>query len=223
MDLLSTLLACSLYTADAPLVRAIAQSNSHGNPFSVVDPTLDYRRVEVPPEPTTLEAALARLSELASKGGTPLLGLMQVPAAWMTTFGRGPRDAFDACTNVSVGTAMLSALAHECAKEGAPRIEPLSHHRRRRLPERPVLAADRACVVRRYGEAIGMPEFELLISLELGAQRPAQPERAPVDAPIVFADPALRSCGADCILAPWAPSIEPREPPALGSAAASPK
>jgi hypothetical protein len=104
------LLGCNLYTAAEPLVRAIAQSNSHSNPFSVVDPSMDYRQVEVPPDVRTLEAALARLDELTSKGGKPLLGLMQVPLAWMTAFGRQPPDAFDACVNVSVGTAMLSAL-----------------------------------------------------------------------------------------------------------------
>jgi hypothetical protein len=104
MDLLSILLACNLYTADEPLVRAIAQSNSHSNTFSVVDPTMDYRDVNVPAEPKTLDAALARLEEVTSKGGKPLLGLMQLPPTWMRMFGREPKDAFDACINVSIGT-----------------------------------------------------------------------------------------------------------------------
>jgi Transglycosylase SLT domain len=225
MDLLSILLACNLYTADEPLVRAIADSNSHGNPFAVVDPSMDYRQVEVPPDPKTLEAAVARLDELRGKGGKPLLGLMQVPAEWMKSFGREPRDAFDACINVSVGTAMLSALAHECALEKGPRVERVAHHGRR-LPVTVVLPPERACVVRKYGQAIGMPDFELLITLELGGQRPAQASRPPVDAPIIFPESGARSWGPDCIFATLAP-VDPMTglgslsaPPALGAASA---
>jgi hypothetical protein len=203
MDLLSILLACNLYTADEPLVRAIAETNSHGNPFSVIDPSLDYRQVEVPPDPKTLEAALARLDDITSKGGKPLLGIMQLPPSWMKVFGRAPRDGFDACINVSIGTAMLSAMDHECAAQAGPRIEPVAH-RSRRLPVMVVLPPDRACVVRKYGQAIGLPDFELLISLELGGQRPLQPPRAPVDAPIVFPEVNERTWGPDCIFVPLA-------------------
>ena len=201
MDLLSVLLACNLYTADEPLVRAIAQSNSHGNTFSVVDPTMDYRQVEVPPEPKNLDEAVGRLEDLTSKGGRPLLGLMQVPPAWMMMFGREPRDAFEACINVSVGTAMLSAMDRECAASAGPRIEP---HGRRRLPATVTLPPRRACVARKYGQAIGLPDFELLITLELGGQRPTPRAAAPVDAPIVFPEPSARVWGPDCIFVPLA-------------------
>lgn len=208
MDLLSILLACNLYTADEPLVRAIAQSNSHSNPFSVVDPSMDYRQVEVAPDPKTLEAALARLDDVTSKGGKPLLGLMQLPPAWMKMFGREPRDAFDACINVSIGSAMLSALDHECAAGAGPRVEPVAH-RARRLPVMVVLPPDRACVVRKYGQAIGLPDFELLITLELGGQRPIPPSRVPVDAPIVFPELSERTWGPDCIFVPLAVESKP--------------
>jgi hypothetical protein len=197
MDLLTVILACNLYTADEPLVRAIAQSNSHSNTFSVIDPAMDYRQVDVPPEPKTLDAALARLEDVTSKGGRPLLGLMQVVPSWMANYGREPRDAFDACINVSVGTAMLSAFDHECAAGGA-RAEPLGRARRR-LPAAVTLPPQRACVVRKYGQAIGMPDFELLITLELGGQRPAPPRGAPTDAPITFPEPGARAWGPDCI------------------------
>jgi hypothetical protein len=203
MDLLSILLACNLYTADEPLVRAIAQSNSHSNAFSVTDPSMDYRQVDVAPEPKTLEAALARLADVTSKGGKPLLGLMQVPPSWMKMFGREPKDAFDACINVSIGTAMLSALDHECAAATGPRLEPVGR-RSRRLPVMVVLPPDRACVVRKYGQAIGMPDFELLITLELGGQRPTPRAAAPTDAPIIFPEPNERTWGPDCIFVPFA-------------------
>jgi hypothetical protein len=208
MDLLSVLLACNLYTSDEPLVRAIAQSNSHSNTFSVVDPSMDYRQVEVPPEPKDLDAALARLQDLTSKGGKPLLGLMQVPPSWMRMFGREPRDAFDACINVSVGTAMLSALDRECAAPTGPRVEPVGR-RSRRLPVTVTLPPQRACVVRKYGQAIGMQDFELLITLELGGQRPLPRASAPTDSPIVFPDPNERTWGPDCIFVPLAGSLSP--------------
>jgi hypothetical protein len=211
MDLLSILLACNLYTADEPLVRAIAQSNSHGNVFSVVDPALDYRDVEVHPEPKTLDAALARVEEVVSKGGRPLLGLMQVPMPWMAMFGRDPKDAFDACINVSIGTAMLSALDHECAADAGPRAEPIAR-RPGRLPQTSTFTPQRTCVVRKYGQAIGMPDFELLISLELGGQRSVQAARVPVDAPIIFPAQGVRTWGPDCIFMPLF-----AEPPAEAS------
>ena len=70
-----------------------------------------------------------------------------------------------------------------------------------------MLNADRACVVRKYGQAIGMQDFELLITLELGRQRPTPPERAPVDAPIVFPEPTDRSWGPDCVFMPLRGSL----------------
>jgi hypothetical protein len=70
-----------------------------------------------------------------------------------------------------------------------------------------MLNADRACVVRKYGQAIGMPDFELLITLELGGQRPTPPERAPVDAPIVFPEPTDRSWGPDRVFMPLRGSL----------------
>jgi hypothetical protein len=65
-----------------------------------------------------------------------------------------------------------------------------------------VLPPDRACVVRKYGQAIGMPDFELLITLELGGQRPVPRAVAPTDAPIVFPEPNARTWGPDCIFVP---------------------
>ncbi|MGH7297356.1 MAG: hypothetical protein ACRELB_20635, partial [Polyangiaceae bacterium] len=162
-------------------------------------------------EPKTLEAALARLDDVTSKGGKPLLGLMQLPPAWLKMFGREPRDAFDACINVSIGSAMLSALDHECAAGAGPRVEPISR-RSRRLPVMVVLPPDRACVVRKYGQAIGLTDFELLITLELGGQRPLPPAHAPVDAPIVFPEPNERTWGPDCIFVPLAGPAVPSVP-----------
>jgi hypothetical protein len=198
MDLLTALLACNLYTTDEPLVRAIAQTNSHGNPYAVVDAAMDYTRVDIPAEPRTLQDAEKRLSDITGSGGRPLLGLMQIPPAWLATFGRDTADAFDVCVNISIGSAMLSAMDHECAAAGA-RDGAGSTRRRRRLPSAETLNPRQACVVRKYGEAIGMPEFELLIRLELGVQRPGTRGAVPLDAPIVFADATTGGSGSDRI------------------------
>ena len=202
MDLLTAILACNLYAADEPLVRAIAQSNSHSNAFFVVDPTRDFTELDVPPEPKTLEAATARLADIAAQGGRPLLGLMQVPPAWMTFFGREVTEAFDPCTNISVGTAMLSAMDHECAAAPAADATAGDRPRRRRTPGGTGQPPRRACVVRKYGEAIGMPDFELITTLELREQRPLLRGAAPTDAPVLFPAPAGRTWGPDCILVP---------------------
>jgi hypothetical protein len=206
MDLLTALLACNLYTADEALVRAIAQSNSHGNTFAVVDPAADYRELGVPPEPKTLEEAQARLSDITAKGGRPLLGLMQVPLAWMSTFGRKASDGFDACINISVGSAMLAAMDSECAAPRAAVVGAAPHRRRRRLPEVETLTPRRACVVAKYGEAIGMSDFGLLIRLELGSQSIRR--ETSKEAPILFPAPGERTWGPDCVFAPV--GVEPR-------------
>src|SRR5579862_4978196 len=41
MDVLSTILACSLYLEDDSIVRAIAESNSQSNPYFVLDASID--------------------------------------------------------------------------------------------------------------------------------------------------------------------------------------
>jgi hypothetical protein len=209
MDLLTAILACNLYTADEPLVRAIAQSNSHGNQYAVVDPAMDFRDVSVPAEPKTLEEAEARLADLTSKGGHPLLGLMQVPPGWMTSFGREVGDAFDTCINISVGSAMLAAMDRECAAQSAVVVDVPPRHHHERLPTTETLTPRRACVVAKYGEAIAMRDFGLLIRLELGAQPAGRPSRKAWEAPILFPVPDSRSWGPDCIFVPVAQGAEP--------------
>src|SRR5262249_27013554 len=158
---------------------AIAQSTRRSNPFFVLDPVLDYALIEVPPEPKTLEAAKARLADISAKGGHPLLGLLQIPPTWMTDFGRPLQDAFDPCINISIGSPMLSAMDGECSthpsgpsKRSAPA--------RKRIGGTP-LPPRRACVLRKYAEATGMRDFELLIRLELGAQRHVVRAGTPTD------------------------------------------
>ena len=180
---------------DDDLVRAIAQSTSHSNPYFVADVAIEMTAVD-PPEPHTLSAAIARADELVTKGGHPVLGLMQLVPAWIESFGRSRRDAFDACTNVAMGTAMLSQFDYECGlSPNVPQgASPPS-------PDRP----RRSCVIRKYADAIGMADFVTVTNLELRFQRPAAFAEHVFDKPIFYADSGVtigRDWGVDRILVP---------------------
>jgi hypothetical protein len=190
MDVLTTILTCSLYLADDSLVRAIAESTSQRNPYFVLDTSIDRIVVDPPAPPKSVAEALARTTDIVANGGRPVLGLMQVPPLWMNAFGRELADAFDPCTNIAVGTAMLSQFDSECAAEGAPKTTPKA---------RALSVAQRRCVLRKYEEAIGEGEFTTVTTLELRWQRPVSPSIA--DAPI-FAAPRARSWGPDQLLVP---------------------
>ena len=154
-----------------------------------------------------------RLEEVQSNGGKPLLGWMQLPPGWVTMFGREMREAFDPCVNVSIGTAMLSAFEYECSGGAPDGRRAARGHRPQSRKVRPVDL--RACVVRKYGEALGMAEFDLVTTLQLRYQGPADGS-AGASAPIE-AKTEARVWGADRVLAPidgWNAGFEP--PTGLG-------
>ncbi len=186
MDVLAAVLACSLYPRDEPLVRALATSNSDANPYFVYDPTVDSSQSEAPPEPRSTTQALARAQEVLSKRATPLLGLLDVPPGWLSAFGRTLEDGFDPCVNVAVGTAYLSAFDDECAR--TCHVRSPAHN-----------PARRDCVLRRYAEAIQMPDLEAIVSLELRFQKALL--RSVYESPIFPPGPP-HSWGADRIFAP---------------------
>lgn len=187
MDLLAIVLSCSMYFDD-DLVRAIAQSTSHSNEYFVTDIRIEMTALD-PPEPHSLEAAMARVDEITSRGGHPVLGLMQLPPAWIDSFGRTNRDAFDACTNVAIGTAMLSQFDYECGVPSPAGADPTERQRR-------------ACVIRKYGEASGVPDFVTVTNLELRFQRPAALAEHVLDTPILFVGATERGSEADRIFVP---------------------
>lgn len=183
MSILAILLSCSLYSDDA-LVRAIAES-AHDSPFDVVDPESDPEIPSVPSPPRTLEAGLAQLQALTARGAVPLVGLLHVPVAWASNFGRQEKDVFDACINVSIGSAMLSTFDAECARAS-------------KAPER----TRRACVLHRYAEAIHLPALELTVALSL---RSAKPSALVTDAPILARTADRPHWGNSCLLFPIGP------------------
>ena len=191
MDLLTTILTCSLYLADDDLVRAIAESNPQSHPEFVLDAALDLTQVDPPPTPKTATDALARAQEILAEGGRPVLGLLQVTPAWLGAFGRSLESAFDPCTNVAVGTAMLAQFDAEC---GGGRMGP-----RRHAPS----AGRRSCVLRKYEEAIRLIDFATIVKLELAHHRPL---RATVlDAPIFAPTLVAQAWGPEQLLVPLTP------------------
>ena len=198
MDVLTAILACSLYADDA-LSRAIVESSSASNPFAVIDGGLTSMNDGPPPAPPhTMEEALSRVHEITDRGGMALVGLMQVPLAWAELFGRQPRDLFDPCINVSIGTARLADFARQCP---APqKAIPIPSRRATRRKALPSAAQNRPCLIRRYGEAIGLPEFVVVTSLELDHQR-ARPVVARIfEAPIFLSAEMNRLWGGDRVL-----------------------
>ena len=207
MDVLTTILTCSLYLADDDLVRAIATSTSESNPYFVIDTSVDWTQVDPPSTPKSTAEAVARVSDILSKGGRPLLGLLEVPPGWMSAFGRDLGAAFDPCTNIAVGTAMLSEFDFECSAEGAKKTA-----RSRAAAPSPSgarSAARRRCVLGRYEAAIGSPDFAMTTTLELRSQRPAHPS---VEASPIFAPTRAPSWGPDELFVSPSPSLPIAQP-----------
>lgn len=162
MDLLTAITTCSLHS-DFTLVLAIAMTFSQGNPFAVQDAAkpgdgADYAAASGPDDdapltlpttqaPKTREAAMAAFERITSNGGAPVLGLLPVPPAWASMFRRKPAELFNACTNLSIATAMLSEYEYECGKAGRP------------------------CILKRYAEAAGMQFFDRDVLSEIKARK----------------------------------------------------
>ncbi len=216
MDLLSLILTCSLYTEDDSLVRAIAEATPGGNPYFVVDASQDLTQVDPPPPANTAADALSRAADMVAKGGRPLLGLLELPPAWLAAFGQDLGDAFAPCINIAIGSAMLSAFHAECAQPNhgpvrAPRLRSAAR-------DRFGVDARRTCVLRKYEDAIGSADFAMTITFELRYQRPPSShlaespifaaERAPAWGPDQVLVP-IRGPGSPSAQAPPASSIPP--------------
>jgi len=202
MDVLTTILTCSLYIGDDSLVRAIAESTPDKNPYFVVDASIDLTQVDPPPPPKTAAEALTRAQGILAGGGRPILGLMQITPVWLSAFGRQLPDAFDPCVNIAVGTAMLSEFDAQCAR-AVPKSALQSAHRAAADAR---LAVRRACVLGKYERAIGFPDFALVTTLELHVQRPPPPPA--LDAPILVLA-AVQGSRPDSLLVPTSASSHP--------------
>ena len=198
MDLLATILTCSLYASDDAVVRAIAEGPSGKNPYFVVNTAAPAAEAVV--TATTENEATRRSRELIAGGGRLLLGLLEVPPSWLDAFGQPLAGAFDPCINVAIGTAMLSEFDAECADKVPARTE------RARMLAR---TNRRVCVLRKYEAAIGAEDFADAILLELSVQHPASARVE--DAPI-FAPPSARTWGPDRVLVRLPVALAPAAP-----------
>jgi hypothetical protein len=155
MDLLSAVLACSLH-ADSNVVAAIAIASSHGNPYAVLDANAEqgYEDIGIDePRPAksvigSADEGLVEATRISAQGGAPLLGLLAVPPGWAAMFQRSVRDLFDPCINIAVASAMLSNFEYECGAR-----------------------ASRRCVLRKYGQAVGLRFLVDEVFAELSSAR----------------------------------------------------
>ena len=142
MDVLLTLiLSCSLHTDDR-LVQALAYRLSVGNQFFVGD----LSTLNTYDSAKTAAEAIKIANAIKVSGGRPAVGLMAIPLDWAPRFGRTPEELFDGCTNISIGTAMLSDFNRLCAAGAARQRPGPSHTRTRSARPNPAL---RVCILRR--------------------------------------------------------------------------
>jgi hypothetical protein len=185
MDVLSAVVACSLFLDDQ-LVRAVIQVNSQGNPLFVGDTIslVSYDSVKTP------DQARHVLEVISEKKGRAVVGLMGVPPEWGAALDYSTEQLWDACINVSVATAKLSAFSYDCAHPSgrSPRRAPA-----RPRPER-FSPTTRACVLKRYGQAVGIPTFAaaVLKAIEQDSSSDGTPagEAEAADASPIFPDAA---------------------------------
>jgi hypothetical protein len=187
MDLLTTILTCSLYASDDALVRAIAEGPGESNPYLVMDTAVDPAQGDSAP-PTSEREATALASNRIAQGARVLLGLLELPPVWLDTFGRPLPSAFDPCLNIAIGTAMLSEFDASCASKLPPQGE-----RARRLER----TNRRACVLRKYEAAVGVVDFAAAVLLELSAQ---QPKTSSIEGAPILTPPNAHDWGPDQLL-----------------------
>ena len=227
MDVLTIILACSVYPDDS-LVRAMVDLASQGNKYFVGDLTtlLTFDQSK------SATDAQRVVSEIDKRGGRPAVGLMGLPPTWATRpielpGKTGPpnasADLFDSCTNVRVGSAVLRAHHDSCTRSHSVTTlaTPVDPGRvRTAAPE-----ALRLCALRRYAADLGVDGFAEAVLSYLPRQRvfgsadafaPATPPGTPANACLCEEPRRKRRPPAR------EPSDESREAPARHAARDSP-
>jgi len=169
MDLLTAVLACSLHPDDQ-LVRAIVQVQSEGQQLFVGDLTA-LRGTD---SARTVDEARTLFAGIERQGHRSALGLMGVSPAWAAQFDHQPSDLWDACINISVGTAKLSEFDYACRHPRARRRP----GRGRAQPPSLTSAVNRTCILRRYAAELLLPPT-FLSSVLSAMSTPALPAPPP--------------------------------------------
>ena len=164
MDVLTLILACSVYPDDS-LVRAMVELASQGNPHFVGD----MMTLATFDKTSTSAAADHLVAELTRQGGRPVVGLMGLPPAWAERYGRAKSELYDGCVNIWVGTAVLSSHHEACVAAHAAIFTPARPNERRQRVAPP--EAVRLCALRRFGADLGVEGFAEAINRLLPQQR----------------------------------------------------
>jgi type IV secretion system protein VirB1 len=98
---------------DPVTTAAIIKTESNFEPLAIRDNTL-----QVSFKPTSRAAAESTLSELVRRGDKLAIGLMQITTPWVTRLHLRASDLLDSCTNVRVGTWILSTNYEACRVPG---------------------------------------------------------------------------------------------------------
>lgn len=103
-DLESLIQQCASGVAPSTMA-AIIKVESGGNPWSIGDNTAGGR---VLPTPRNINEAAAKALELLKQGHSLDLGLAQINSNNLKAYGVSVREVFEPCTNVNVGSKILS-------------------------------------------------------------------------------------------------------------------
>jgi len=102
-----------------------------------------------------LDSALHRLQDIERKHGRPVVGLFAVPLDHPLAARVEAKELFDACTNVSIGTAIISEIAESCVESPAKK-----RGKTRKEPAKRASDRKRVCISRQYGRLLGMPGLD---------------------------------------------------------------
>jgi hypothetical protein len=106
MDLVTLVLACSLYT-DNSIPYAMIQIGTHNNPL-VVTVDGDTKTFK------TIPAAVQFTRNQIALGKTLNIGLIQISKQWLPEIGAHASDLFRPCKNLVVATQILEKLRLQC-------------------------------------------------------------------------------------------------------------
>lgn len=106
MDLVTLVLACSLYSDNA-IPYAMIETGSENNSLLV---TVDSEPKQFKTEPE----AIAYTQKQMAQGKTVDIGLMQVPSQWLPKVGAHAADLFRPCKNLVVATQIMNKVQLQC-------------------------------------------------------------------------------------------------------------
>lgn len=106
MDLVTLILACSLY-ADNSVPYAMVQAGSGNKPLFV---TVDNQAKQFKTESEAITYTQAKIAQ----GKKVNIGLMQVPSEWLPKIGAHAADLFRPCKNMVIATQVMNELRRQC-------------------------------------------------------------------------------------------------------------